>query len=615
MSVARSSENKAAAAAFAAIRPTLSEEAQAAYARIAGQYRGRGRVLEIGPWLGGGSKAICEALERSSKDWSLTLLDRFTWSAEEAKAHPDVALGAGDSTLSLAKAAVKGHGQKVQLVAGDPNGIAELIPETGPIEQVFVSGAASWRTLWRVLNHIGPALLPEGRLTIHGVLGVAGRQGAWLLGALPQLRLLEASEEADIAVFAVLAPLADFAAHAPQNMRELPTKRLLECWGALATALPELHRATLATGLAMDLLDRGETGRATAVLAESVRSSAQLPAILASLSRLLRKSGRPARDRLLQVIAHLRFGVSPDAVLGAIHRVHSTDEPAAPGSEDGEARNTALSAARLLRDPVSVSALALRHAAYHGLPEDARFRQLYSALQSAHKLGLPPLAKDHAALLPGAQVVNAGPDPALYGLVLRAMGAASYCGLIGEDEADRRSYRNPVTQVRMKSAFSPTDLRAVDPNLRFVTDLQQIEPLSTDLLMLRPPATETTLEHAVTVALRLLRPGGRLYMVWRNPRSWSGHGRAPQTEAELNAADPAQAALIDWQHVKKVNKSVPTLTELRRQIESHFIIDRWDEELDDPAALIRMTSRIQRNNPGIAMPDMICRTVRLIARL
>jgi SAM-dependent methyltransferase len=609
-------ETKKSAGGRNSIPTSLPEEVLALYSRMAAGYQGRGRVFEAGAWLGNSTRAICAGLDASGKDWSATVFDRFLWSASDAKAHPTVELAEGESTLPLVKGSLKGRLKKIEWFAGDPMDIANAVPQQGPIELAFIDGANSWRVLWRLLQHIGPSLLPDARLVIHGILGISGRQGACLLGSLPQLALVEASAEGDVAVFAVSEPLADLGGKLPSNIRDVPIESLLAAWEAVTANAPEATRSALAAGLALDLLDRSQPDQASALLERAVKASPNAPVILAALSRLLRKSGQPTRDRLLQVMAYLRLGVSPQAVARAIHRV-APPEPELATTDEGEARDAALASARVLRQPLSVAALALRHAAHHGLPEDARFRRIYSALQSAHKLGLPALAKDLAPLLPGADVLNTAADPALFGLVLRAMGAASYQGLLAEGEGERirRSYRNPVTQLRVKSGFSPADLEGVDPGLVFRDQPREFLPQSADLLMLRPAASLVALERVVTEALRLLRPGGRLCLVWRNPRSWSGHGRAPQSEAEINPADPEQAALLDWQHLGKIGKTVPSLAELRALVASHFIIERWSEELDDPAALIRLTPRMIRSRPNLTQADLICHSIRIIARL
>lgn len=593
-----------------AVIPTmLSDDELGFFRTVAESYQGTGSILEIGPWLGGSTAAICRGLQASGHKWSLVSFDRFRWSASYAKAFPGIDLQPDQTTLPLVRSHLAQYLPNISLIEGDILNIAQILPLSEKIELVFIDGAESWRALWRLFNHIGPWLAPDARIVIRDVLHISGRQAAWFLSAIPQLRLTKLTADGSVAVFSAAEPVIDLARDVAPDFRDFASARLTEIWHDLSEELPETISQRLAVGLALDLLDRDEQHLACAILDQAVRESPNLPLILSDLARLLRKVTGAPRMRLLQVVAYLRAGAAPEGVLRAARLVSAGQQDAA-SPEVVDVREATLGAARILAAPQSVPAMALRHAAYHGFVSPANFRSLFLALQSGAKLGLPAFVEDFQSLLPGANVVELqGGAPALNSLVLRAFGAASYTGVLDPGDWDRRSYRSPVTTLRVKSAFSPADLEKLDRGVTFVQDLTEVPLGSADIVLIRPERSLAALDDAFRTASQLLKPGGHLRLNWRNTRSWSGHGRAPQTAAEINLQDPEQVKLVDWLHVGAGNKSVPKLQQIREHIEARFRIESWFEELDDPEALIRMSPRILKRHASLSLPDLICRNV------
>ncbi|MDB5376070.1 MAG: class SAM-dependent methyltransferase, partial [Rubritepida sp.] len=391
--------------------------------------------------------------------------------------------------------------------------------------------------------------------------------------------------------------------------------RLIELWEKLSAVLPEPRSCELAAGLALDLLERREWDLAIQVLDRAVRDSPSAPGVVAELGRLLRKTPGNANLPLMQVLAYLRAEAPPAALMRAAKRAEAPAEAAKPATPaDTSEREAALTAAKILGASNTPGALAIRHVAFHGMPGDMKFRQLHTALQSCIELSLPSLAEGLAPFVPGARIIEIDGSLTLNATLLRALGAQSYVGIVSEADRVRRSFRNPLTLARVRSSFAATDLEGLDPAISFVSEVGPELSRSADLVIARPDPVADALDRAVEVALGLLKPGGRLILYWRNPRSWSGHGRVPQTVVEMKPKDAEQAKVMDWAHLAGIRASVPSFAQVRGRLESQFIIEGRTEELDDPAAVIRLTPRLRRSHPKLESADFTMRMVAVTAR-
>jgi len=593
----------------------LSDDEKSLYFRTARAYTGIGAVMEIGPWLGASTFQICRGLEESGHPWSLTVLDRFKWSSLYASSYPSVPLKRQESTLPLFRENLFHYSANIDAVAGEIRDIEQLLPLRENIEMLFVDAPKSWRMLWTVLNHVGPRLLPGARIMFQDFLHITSRQIAWLVASLPMLEATEVVAQGTAVSFVLNGRMPNFVQEVPADIQQIPSAQLIELWEKLSAVLPEARSCELASGLALDLLERGEWDLATQVLDRAVRGSPTAPSIIAELGRLLRKSPGNAKLHLMQVLAYLRAEAPPAALMRATKRLQAQAEAATAATPpDASEREGALAAAKMLGAGTTAGALAMRHVAFHGLPDDIKFRRLYTALQSCIELNLPTLAESFAPLVPGARIIETDGSLTLNATLLRALGAQSYVGLAGEADRARRSYRNPLTMARVRSSFAATDLEGLDPAVSFVEEIGPELGRSADLVIARPEPTADALDRAIDVALGLLKPGGRLILYWRNPRSWSGHGRAPQTVAEMKPQDTDHAKVMDWAHLAGIRASVPSFSQLRDRVESHFMIEGWAEELDDPDAVIRVTPRVRRAYPKLGSADFIMRMAVITAR-
>lgn len=602
--------------AHVGIPAMLSDDEKSLYFQNARAYTGVGAVLEIGPWLGASTFQICRGLEESGHPWSLTVLDRFKWSSLYANGYPDIPLKRQESTLPLFRENLFHYSANIDTIAGEIRDIQQILPLRENIELLFVDAPKSWRMLWTVLNHVGPRLLPGARITFQDFLHITSRQIAWLVASLPMLEATEVVGQGTAVAFTLNGRLPNFAQEVPVDIHQISSARLIELWEKLSAVLPESRSCELAAGLALDLLERSDWDLAAQVLDRALRDSPSAPAVINELTRLLRKSPGSAKMHLIQILAYLRAEASPAAMARAFKRASAAEEPAAehPAAGDNTDREAALAAAKVLGAGNTAGALAARHVAFNGLTDDTKFRRIYTALQSCIDLDLPALSESFAPLVPGARIVEIDGGLTINAMLMRALGADSYVGVASEADRARRTHRNPLTMTRVRVPFAAPDLEALDPAITFVDSIGPELDRSADLVIARPEPTAEALKHSIDTALGLLKPGGRLVLFWRNPRSWSGHGRAPQTVAEMKPHDAEQAKVVDWAHLSGVRATIPSLGQVRERLESQFFVERWTEELDDPNAVIRVTPRTRRAHAKLGPSDFIARIAVVVAR-
>lgn len=592
----------------------LSDDEKFLYFRTARAYTGMGAIMEIGPWLGASTFQICRGLEESGHSWNLTVFDRFKWLSHYSSSYPNIPLKRQESTLSLFRSNLLPYADRINPIVGEIRDIDQLIPLRENIEMLFVDAPKSWRMLWTVLNHVGPKLQPGARILFQDFLHITSRQIAWLVASLPMLQATELVNQGTAVSFVLNGRLPNFAQDVPANINQISSAQLIELWKKLSLVLPESRSCELAAGLALDLLERSEWDLATQILDQAVSVSPSAPGMVAELGRLLRKS--PGNKlHLMQAFAYLRAGAAPDALMRATKRAEAVADEAKPVMPaDTSQREAALAAAKMLGAGATASTLALRYSAFHGLPDDGKFRRLYAVLQSCIELDLPTLAEGFALLVPGARIIEIDAKLMVNAALMRALGAGSYIGCIGEADRIRRSYRNPLKMARVRSSLAVADLEELDPAVSFVERLGREFGRSADLVIARPEPTAEALDHAIDSGLALLKPGGRLILHWRNPRSWSGHGRTPQTVAQINPQDADQAKVVDWAHLPGIHASVPNFAQVRSRLESHFTIEGWTNELDAPDAVIRVTPRIHRAHANLGPADFIARMAVITAK-
>jgi hypothetical protein len=592
----------------------LSDDEKFLYFRTARGYTASGAIIEIGPWLGASTFQICRGLEESGHSWNVTVFDRFKWLSHYSSSYPNIPLKRQESTLPLFRSNLLPYADRIEAIVGEIRDLEQLLPVRENVELLFVDAPKSWRMLWTVLDHVGPRLLPGARILFQDFLHITSRQIAWLVASLPMLQATEVVNEGTAVSFVLNGRLPNFAQDVPANINQISSGQLIELWKKLSMVLPESRSCELAAGLALDLLERSEWDLATQILDQAVSVSPSAPNMIAELGRLLRKS--PGNKlHLMQAVAYLRAGAAPGALMRATNRAEAVADKEKPLTPvDTSQREAALAAAKLFGAGATAGTLALRYSAFHGLRDDSKFRRLYAVLQSCIELDLPTLAEGFALLVPGARIIEIDATLMVNAVLMRALGAVSYIGCIGEGDRARRSYRNPLTMARVRSSLAVPDLEELDPAVSFVEEIGPEHAHSADIVIARPEPTGKALDHAIDTGLRLLKPGGRLILHWRNPRSWSGHGRTPQTVDQINPQDSDQAKFVDWAHLPRMHASVPNFDQVRSRLESHFAIEDWTDELDAPDAVIRVTPRIHRAHANLGPADFIARMAVITAK-
>lgn len=249
------------------IRSMLTEDEKALYfvtARDA--YTARGDVIEIGPWLGGGTIQIARGLVASQRKWRLTAYDRFTWSPDAQRKYPEGGLAVGQSFLPRFKAALDEYQDRITPIEAELTDISFKLPLVQNVELLFIDAPKSWSMLRRVLIHVGPSLLPGASLVFQDFLHIASRQIVWLVMSLPQFTITTTVEHGTAILCTVSQPLKDVANAVPANMADLTEGDLLALWERGTNMLPEAKGGELAAGIALDLYARDARKSAARVL-------------------------------------------------------------------------------------------------------------------------------------------------------------------------------------------------------------------------------------------------------------------------------------------------------------------------------------------------------------
>ena len=594
----------------------LSENDRALYYDVAKSYRGKGAVIEIGPWLGSGTYQIARGLEESGFPWSLTVFDRFKWASLYAGRYPEIGLNTGDSFLHLFRENLKPYIDRITAIAGEVGDIAKALPLERDIELLFVDAPKNWELLWGVLEHVRTQMQPGSKLVFQDFFHITSRQIIWLLMSIPQLRLTRMLSFGSSVVFTIEAPIPPLDSFLPRDMQALTVSDLLTMWQRLRHEFPEQRSGALAAGMALDLLARDAVEEALAVLDEGAIGKPWQLKVADDLNRLIRPKGKD-RDFLIEIGAYLRAQIHPATTRAA--RARAAAEMRARQAATGEPADTVLGSldrrqllrlAEEMRAPTTVAGLAARHA-YENGPFDSRLFTVFSHAVRSNAVAWPLQLAD---LVAGQDVVELYPGVTLHGLVMRSLGARSYVGLDPGFSPEQNGYSSHTAPGTLRTKFPIGEICGMLPGFSYVTEPSQLGSRA-GLVLARPAADLARLEDTLVKAEEVLRPDGRIYLWWRNPLSWSGHGQAPQLAAELDPGNPRHTAVADWAHLRGANKSLPTLPQVRAAIEAHLDILEWEEHGEDPEALLRLTASVRRGLPKLPIENFVIKEVMVTAAL
>ncbi len=240
------------------------EEKQYLYWLGAQVWRGRGDVVEFGPWLGGSTVCLAAGMRDSGHDarGRLAVFDNFLWRAFMAD-RADLPLAPGDSFEAHFRANVAPFGEIVtsracalpdETIAGDRDAGTRRFAETheaavplfaggidGPVEILFIDGAKSWRGMRHLLCVLGDALEPGSLLVCQDFK----HWGAYWVPAMmarlaDHLRPVHDVRSATTVTFEVTTPIPRATLEALEDhVSDLPTQATLAAIERAASWLEE----------------------------------------------------------------------------------------------------------------------------------------------------------------------------------------------------------------------------------------------------------------------------------------------------------------------------------------------------------------------------------------
>jgi SAM-dependent methyltransferase len=598
----------------------LTEDEKALYFNLAAGYQNRGRVVEIGPWLGSGTYQICAGLKQTGLPWALTVFDRFQWSQLYTDRYPHVGLSADESFRPIFERNLSEFVGTIDFVTGELLELSTLmpLPDDAAIELLFIDAPKSWRLLWSVLAHFGPHLMPGSRLAFQDFFHITSRQIIWLLASIPGFRLTALVDNGTSAVFVADGPIPDLAGIVRSSMNELGAADLMRLWRRLATEMPKSRLGDLAAGMALDLMERGAFAEAKAVLDEGAVGQSWSADLLREVERLARVGDAKSRPMLAIIASYLKTGISPaEFEADRRRRVAASDRDRRPTSPiDGLDRAGLLAALSAIREPASTSAIALAYQAARPDADLATVRALLPAFDLVVQSGAPIWAREIAADVVGRDVVEIGGGLTLHGLMLRALGARSHVAIEPAFTPDQRSVRgdHPVARLRAKQPLSA--IAAIDGGMRYTDRALHVANGSADLIIVHAREAEEV-TSGLAEARRILRADGRLVLFWSNPLAWRGHGLSPQNLDEVEPGNLAHMNRADWAHVGRAVRTALRIERLDGIVtNAGFVVQEVQRLPDDPAILARLTGRVLRRAPeGIAPADLAVAQVKIVAEV
>lgn len=600
------------------ITSMLTDDEAALYFETARTYRGEGRVIEMGPWLGSGTIQICRGLEATGLPWSLTVVDRFRWNELYASRYPTLGLSAGQEFLSRFRENLHEFDAKLTPIETELENLPEKLPLGEPIEILYVDAPKSWSMLWAVLRHVGPHLMPGARLVFQDFLHITSRQLIWLLFSIKQLKITTVVGSGTAAAFVAEGPITDLQAEVPPNISALTADDLMRMWRDVRATLPDERSGALAAGMALDLLQMNAADAAKQVLDEGALGKSWTEQVIADTQRQLRYADKKNRPLLMAVVAYMKAGIHPNDVKAAALAEANEAKRLTVGDEDDVLQKMELAdvlqLSDLLREPVSGPALALRYGMH--TPLDRRsYLRLLPLFDATARSGAMVWALEIADVVAGRDVIELNAGVTLHGAAFRALGARSYTGVDGLYEPSHRTYGSVVPGTRFKAKQSLGDFAAIIPGLSWVQGTSDLKSAAADVVLVHGNKSVSDLDFSLDEARRLLRPGGVVWLRWRNPFSWSGHEQAPRRVADMDGSNPKQRAVTDWRHINKLSTEVPTLAEIKRLVSSRFANVEWTSQIDDPAVIGRLKPNAGAAFAGLTLEDLTTATVTAVARI
>jgi hypothetical protein len=599
------------------ITSMLTPDEKALYYEIARGYTGAGAVVEMGPWLGSGTYQICRGLSDSGHEWHLTVIDRFRWSELYERRYPQVGLKDGDEFETLFRKHLAPWQDRITCVTAELTDLPKVFTPPDGIEILFVDAPKSWALLWMILDTFGPKLMPGARLVFQDYLHITSRQLIWLLASVRQLTLTHVVENGTTAAFVSEGPIGDLARQVPAHISRLTAADLLAKHDRAAGMLPEWRSGELAVGVALDLMGMNAGAEATRALDQGARDKPWSEKLIKEINRLAGHSVKSNSRPLIEISGYIATGVGMDKIRSTWADMAEEDKAAAIAAGPDPLAHVELKdgfqLGEALRKPMSGTALAARYAMARPGSE-AEASKLLGLFDVTARSGAGVDAADLETLIKGKDVVSLGTQYTLKGIAFVALGARSYSGVVAGFDPAQRTYRGTIAGERVRTKYAVSTLGELVPGVQHVGEASALPPQSADVVLIEISQL-AALEPAIADARRLARPGARIWIRWRNPYSGSAHGQPPRRVAQIDKNDPAQQAVLDWRHLRKLDPATPTLAQVRDAISSLISVEKWDDRLEDPQALTRVSPKVRDANPQLSGADLVTVSITAVGGL
>lgn len=583
--------------------PTMLGADELTLYHVAASQHEAGIVVEIGPWLGGGTRAVCLALEKSDRPYRLFAVDTFKWLPYHAERFGSLC-SPGESFLPRFEKNTAGFKGAITAVPGSYTEAHQAIPSDLDIGTLFIDGPRSWSALRTVLLRYAGQLKSGSRIVLEGAFVLAAIDMTFLTLLLP-VRLEALSEGGSGASYVVEGDIRSALQAIPAAINNAAVDAIQSKLGSLSTVLPIAKVAALIVGLCIDRLARNDHAAAEDIFARYLKMPMLREAATDSL-RSYQKSAKGKNSTLAPVILNaLRYNsplAKPTAVAG-------TDSPVTPADLAKAAEELTLPKSEIARlkrirqaeanqrswKRVFLKVLSPKLSPKVGSSELLDRLEMKDVLTIGQGIGSPRSVRELAALF-------AANNPTIPISSLMEIQSSFKLALESGDFASLMSLRSFLAGRRVLDLCHPTVERSVIVKALGATEyFGAVAPGETppsapavDGLGFGSPPDKRQFEVALEqfdsreaivdrIAFRLQRlaPGGRLIVSVSNPRGVLAETKAGRKAWETNLTELELA---------------PKLGALRESIGSHFEILVWNEEFHTPEVVENIDASLLRRH-------------------
>lgn len=244
---------------------TSAAERRYLYWLASSQLSGKGRLVELGSWLGRSTLHLAAGLSDAGHEQELHCFDGFTWAAGDSK-KSNLPLKPGDDFQKYFEANLAPF---KHLVTAHRTRLADVAWSGGAIEMLFLDAPKNLPEITRCLEIFGPSLMP-GR----SIIAIQDYQyfpayalGACMYALRDSLELVHVVSEGSTVAFRLTAPI-ELAREKPAawNIGAWSPALIEAGWSEILSALPEPARDRLAPAKALHLYDCGARQAAIAAI-------------------------------------------------------------------------------------------------------------------------------------------------------------------------------------------------------------------------------------------------------------------------------------------------------------------------------------------------------------